>query len=156
MREGIHLAAQPWCATLLDMSTGVTPLRITLPSGTSISGVLRKPESVDSCFVFAHGAGAGMNHQFMSDLASAYGSRGIATLRFQFPFMEEGLKRPDSPAVAQAAIRAACQWAGEQLPGIPLFAGGKSFGGRMTSQAQSEEALEHVRGLIFVGFPLTR
>lgn len=104
--------------------------------------------------MFAHGAGAGMNHPFMSELAVALGELGIATLRFQFPFMESRSKRPDAPAVAQAAVRAAVNTASELLPRIPLFAGGKSFGGRMTSQAQAGAPLDHVRGLIFVGFPL--
>jgi predicted alpha/beta-hydrolase family hydrolase len=136
------------------MSVTVTPLRIAMPSGKSISALLQKPESPRAAFVLAHGAGAGMNHPFMSDLASALGARGIATLRFQFPFMEEGSKRPDSPGIAHASVRAAVKEAAAQLPGISLFAGGKSFGGRMTSQTQAEAPLEGVRGLIFVGFPL--
>lgn len=136
------------------MKAKVTPLRIPLPSGPTISGVLRVPDEPRACFVLAHGAGAGMNHPFMADLANALEARGIATLRFQFPYMEQGGKRPDNPAVAQAAIRAAVQEAVERLPQVPLFAGGKSFGGRMTSQAQAQMPLEQVLGLIFVGFPL--
>ena len=112
------------------------------------------PPGARACYVFAHGAGAGMDHCFMQALASALAARGIASLRFQFPFMEQGSKRPDSPAVAHAAIRAAVAEATRRLPGLPLFAGGKSFGGRMTSQAQALEPLPKVRGLIFVGFPL--
>jgi len=104
--------------------------------------------------VFAHGAGAGMAHPFMSQLAVALGERGVATLRFQFPSMESGSKRPDSPAVAHAAVRAAVNTASELLARVPLFAGGKSFGGRMSSQAQADTPLGRVRGLVFVGFPL--
>jgi len=136
------------------MKAVVTPLRIPLPSGGSISGVLRQPEETTAAFVFAHGAGAGMDHAFMTDLAAALGERKVATLRFQFPYMEQGGKRPDTPAVAHAAIRAAVQEAGSRLPGVPLFAGGKSFGGRMSSQAQAQAPLDGVRGLVFVGFPL--
>jgi predicted alpha/beta-hydrolase family hydrolase len=136
------------------MNPTVTPLRIQLPDGKSISGVLRTPAQASAVYVLAHGAGAGMNHPFMADLASALGERGVATLRYQFPFMEEGGKRPDPPAVAQAAVRAAIAEAAARLPGVPLFAGGKSFGGRMSSQAQALQAIEGVRGLVFVGFPL--
>ena len=136
------------------MKASVTPLRIPLSSGTSISGVLSQPEAPRACFVFAHGAGAGMNHPFMADLSAALAARGIATLRFQFPFMEQGSKRPDSPAVAQQAVRAAVDEACARLPGVALFAGGKSFGGRMTSGAQADAPLAQVRGIIFVGFPL--
>jgi predicted alpha/beta-hydrolase family hydrolase len=136
------------------MKANVTPLRIALPSGPAVSAVLRQPGEPRACFVLAHGAGAGMNHPFMADLATALGERDIATLRFQFPYMEQGSKRPDTPAVAHEAIRAAVDEAATRLAGIPLFAGGKSFGGRMTSQAQADSPLAHVRGLIFVGFPL--
>jgi len=136
------------------VSVAVTPLQIPLPAGGPISGLLLQPEQTHACFVFAHGAGAGMDHPFMADLASAFGERGIATLRFQFPFMEQGSKRPDPPALAQAAVRAAVAEAASRLPGAALFAGGKSFGGRMTSQAQAQQPLPQVRGLIFVGFPL--
>jgi len=131
-----------------------TPLRITLPSGGSVSALLSSPPQPSAVFVFAHGAGAGMDHSFMTALSAALGERGIATLRFQFPYMEQGSKRPDDPATAQAAVRAAVAQANAQLPGVPLFAGGKSFGGRMTSQAQAAQPLEGVRGLVFVGFPL--
>jgi hypothetical protein len=95
-----------------------------------------------------------MEHSFMAAIAAGLAQRGIATLRFNFPFLERGLRRPDSPAVAQSAVRAAVAEAARQLPGVPLFAGGKSFGGRMTSQAQAAESLPGVRGLVFVGFPL--
>jgi uncharacterized protein len=131
-----------------------TPFRISLPSGASISAVLSAPQQPSAVFVFAHGAGAGMDHSFMADMSAALGERGIATLRYQFPYMEQGSKRPDDPATAQAAVRAAVAEALARLPGVPLFAGGKSFGGRMTSQAQAAQPLEGVRGLVFVGFPL--
>jgi uncharacterized protein len=136
------------------MKATVTPLRIGLAAGASISGVLRTPGRPVAAYVFAHGAGAGMNHPFMADLAAALGERDIATLRFQFPYMEQGSKRPDDPATAQAAIRSAVAEAAARLPGVPLYAGGKSFGGRMTSQAQAASPLPGVRGLVFVGFPL--
>lgn len=119
-----------------------------------VSGLLQAPAAPRACFVFAHGAGAGMGHAFMTALADALAARGVATLRFQFPFMEQGSKRPDPPAVAQAAVRAAVEEAARRLPGVPLFAGGKSFGGRMSSQAQAAQPLPGVRGLVFVGFPL--
>jgi predicted alpha/beta-hydrolase family hydrolase len=95
-----------------------------------------------------------MQHAFMQAIATGLATRDIACLRFQFPFMEQRSKRPDPPAVAQAAVRAAVGAAAQSLPGVPLYAGGKSFGGRMSSQAQAAQALPHVRGLVFVGFPL--
>ena len=136
------------------MSNRATPLRIALPSGGSVAAVLLEGEGTDACFVFAHGAGAGMNHPFMDGLATALAGCRIATLRFQFPYMERGSKRTDTPAVAQDAVRAAVAEASARLPGVPLFAGGKSFGGRMTSHAQAQQPMPQVRGLVFVGFPL--
>ena len=102
----------------------------------------------------AHGAGAGMTHPFMTTVANELAERGIATLRYQFPYMEQGSKRPDSPRLAQATVRAAVAEASRLRPELPLFAGGKSFGGRMTSQAQAATPLTGVRGLVFLGFPL--
>ena len=102
----------------------------------------------------AHGAGAGMHHPFMRAAAEGLAERGIATLRYQFPYMQRGSKRPDSPTVAQAAVRSAVAQAAARFDGLPLFAGGKSFGGRMTSQAQAQAPLPGVRGLAFLGFPL--
>ncbi|WP_158746722.1 alpha/beta family hydrolase [Acidisphaera sp. L21] len=102
----------------------------------------------------AHGAGAGITHPFLETVAAALFDRKIATLRYQFPYMEKGSKRPDTPAIAQATVRAAVAEAGRRVPGLPLFAGGKSFGGRMTSQAQAAEPLSKVAGLAFFGFPL--
>lgn len=104
--------------------------------------------------MLAHGAGAGMAHPFMAAVADGLAQRGIATLRYQFPYMEKGSKRPDPPKIAQAAVRAAVAEAARLAPGLPLIAGGKSFGGRMTSQAQAASPLPGVRGLAFLGFPL--
>jgi len=104
--------------------------------------------------VLAHGAGAGMTHPFMTAVSEGLSRRDIATLRYQFPYMERGGRRPDPPALAQRAVRAAVDEAGRILPGFPLLAGGKSFGARMTSQAQSVAPLPGVQGLVFLGFPL--
>jgi predicted alpha/beta-hydrolase family hydrolase len=136
------------------MSTRPTSLAIALPSGATVSGLLQKPAGAKACYVFAHGAGADMNHAFMASMAQGLAERGIASLRFNFPFMEQGSKRPDAPAVAHAAIRAAVAEAARHLPGVPLFAGGKSYGGRMSTQAQAAEPLPGVKGLVLVGFPL--
>ncbi|MBV8801143.1 MAG: dienelactone hydrolase family protein [Alphaproteobacteria bacterium] len=119
-----------------------------------VSGLLVAPAGACACYVLAHGAGVGMRHKFMAETARGLAERGIATLRYQFPYMERGSKRPDSPKVAQAAVRAAAEKARELLPGLPLIAGGKSYGARMTSQARAEAALPGVRGLAFLGFPL--
>ncbi|MES2959053.1 MAG: alpha/beta family hydrolase [Pseudomonadota bacterium] len=129
-------------------------LRIDIDPALSVSALLRVPDDVWAGYVFAHGAGAGMGHSFMASFASGLAERGIATLRYQFAYMEQGSKRPDPPKLAHAAVRAAVARAGQQLSGLPLFAGGKSYGGRMTSQAQAMSPLPGVRGLVFVGFPL--
>ncbi|MBV9985071.1 alpha/beta family hydrolase [Bradyrhizobium sp.] len=129
-------------------------LRIEVGSATSVSALLTRPARPRACFVFAHGAGAGMTHAFMAQVADGLGARDIASLRYQFPYMDKGSKRPDPPAVAQAAVRAAVAEAARQCPGLPLVAGGKSFGARMTSQAQGRTPLACVRGLVFLGFPL--
>ena len=129
-------------------------LQIALPSGGAVSALLDAPADAKACYVFAHGAGAGMQHAFMAAMAQGLAERGIASLRFQFPFMEQGSKRPDTPGVAHEAVRAAVAAAARRLPGVALYAGGKSFGGRMTSQAQAIEPLPGVQGLVFVGFPL--
>jgi predicted alpha/beta-hydrolase family hydrolase len=131
------------------------PKPITISDGTiRVSGLLQAPPRARACYVLAHGAGAGMAHPFMAAVAAGLAERGIATLRWQFPYMEAGAKRPDPPRVAQAAVRAAVAAAAQELPELPLFAGGKSFGGRMTSQAQAAAPLAGVRGLVFLGFPL--
>jgi uncharacterized protein len=119
-----------------------------------VSGLLEAPPRARACYVLAHGAGAGMFHPFMAEVAAGLGERGIATLRYQFPFMERGSKRTDAPGLAHATVRAAVARAVELVPELPLVAGGKSFGGRMTSQAQAAQPLAEVRGIIFVGFPL--
>jgi len=130
-------------------------LKITVDdAGTTVSALLQSPPDARALYVFAHGAGAGMTHAFMAAFASGLAERAIATLRFQFPSMEKGTRRPDPPSIAHAAVRAAVAAAAAAAPGLPLFAGGKSFGGRMTSQAQAAAALPNVRGLVFVGFPL--
>ncbi|HZP67814.1 MAG TPA: alpha/beta family hydrolase [Rudaea sp.] len=136
------------------MTTEAQPLVIAVDAETQVSGLLLAPESARACYVLAHGAGAGMRHPFMAAVAQGLVERGIATLRYQFPYMERGSKRPDAPPLAHATVRAACATAASRMLHIPLFAGGKSFGGRMTSQAQSNMPLPHVRGLVFLGFPL--
>jgi predicted alpha/beta-hydrolase family hydrolase len=136
------------------MSSGPRPLTLSVEGGRSVSGLLELPREARACLVLAHGAGAGMEHPFMASVAAGLGARGVATLRYQFPYMERGAKRPDSPAVAQGTVRAAVTEAARLAPGVPLFAGGKSFGGRMTSQAQAQSRLPEVRGLAFLGFPL--
>ncbi|EJL81253.1 alpha/beta hydrolase superfamily enzyme, predicted hydrolase [Polaromonas sp. CF318] len=136
------------------MSTHPISLAITLPSGGTTSGLLQAPVNAKACYVFAHGAGAGMDHPFMEAIAQGLAERGIASLRFNFPFMEQGSKRPDAPALAHAAIRAAVAEAARHMPGVPLFAGGKSYGGRMSTQAQAAEPLPGVKGIVLLGFPL--
>ena len=116
--------------------------------------LLEAPAEARACYVLAHGAGAGMSHAFLANVAKGLAERGIATLRYNFPYMDKGTKRPDTPKVAHAAVRAAVEEASRRMPGLPLFAGGKSFGGRMTSQAQAIEPLPGVQGLVFLGFPL--
>lgn len=132
----------------------MNPRSVTIPVGgnSSVSGLAQIPPRAFACCVLAHGAGAGMTHPFMAAVADGFQQRDVATLRFQFPYMESGSKRPDRPALAHAAVRSAVTFAGDF--GVPLFAGGKSFGARMTSQAQAEAALPGVRGLVFFGFPL--
>jgi predicted alpha/beta-hydrolase family hydrolase len=130
------------------------PVSIAVNDQTRVSGLLQSPARPRARYVLAHGAGAGMNHSFMAAVADGLANRGVATLRYQFPYMEAGSKRPDSPPLAHATVRAAVAEANRMLPDVPLFAGGKSFGGRMTSQAQAADPLAHVRGLVFLGFPL--
>jgi predicted alpha/beta-hydrolase family hydrolase len=119
-----------------------------------VSGLLLRPDDARALYVFAHGAGVGMNHPSMAANAQGLAERGIASLRFNFPFMEKRTRRPDPPRIAHVAVRAAVGAAGEMAGDLPLFAGGRSYGGRMTSQAQSVAPLPGVRGLAFLGFPL--
>jgi uncharacterized protein len=130
------------------------PVTIAIDHATQVSGLLQKAPQTRACFVLAHGAGAGMTHPFMTAVAGGLAERDVATLRYQFPYMERGGKRPDPPKLAQAAVRAAVAEAQRLLPTVLLVAGGKSFGGRVTSQAQAIEPLPGVRGLAFLGFPL--
>jgi hypothetical protein len=129
-------------------------LRIRVDEQHSVAALALQPSSPAGCYVFAHGAGAGMLHASMESMAQALSEVGIATLRFQFPYMERGSGRPDSPALCHATIRAANAEAARRWPDLPRIAGGRSFGGRMTSQAQAAEPLDGVRGLAFLAFPL--
>ena len=134
-------------------SGGVTELSIDLPHNGQVSALLDWPEDAWSLYVLAHGAGAGMRHRFLESITQALFVRGVATLRYQFPYMEAGARRPDSPGVAEDTVQAAASRAGDLAGGLPVIAGGKSFGGRMTSGAAAR-ALPGVRGLVFLGFPL--
>jgi uncharacterized protein len=130
------------------------PRTIRLPDKSTVSGLWSLPKSAKACLVLAHGAGAGMTHKAMAATADSLADRSIAVLRFNFPYMERGSKRPDNPPIAHAAIRAAVAEGAKLAPDLPLFAGGRSFGGRMTSQAQAEGPLPNVLGLVFFAFPL--
>jgi predicted alpha/beta-hydrolase family hydrolase len=129
-------------------------LSFAVGDSVSVSALLQTPRNAEALLVLAHGAGAGMKHPFMAAMASGLADRGVATLRYQFPYMERGSKRPDPPQLAQAVVRAAVAAAAQAQPELPLFAGGKSFGGRMSSQAQAKAPLNGVRGLVFTGFSL--
>jgi predicted alpha/beta-hydrolase family hydrolase len=129
-------------------------LSITVDPQHTVAARLLLPDSPAACYVLAHGAGAGMDQAFMQACAQGLGELGIATLRFQFPYMQRGASRPDPPPLCHATVRAAVAAAARLAPGLPLFAGGRSFGGRMTSQAQALAPLPQVRGLAFLGFPL--
>jgi uncharacterized protein len=137
-----------------DVASAAEPVSIQVDEITRVSGLMQRPRAARACLVLAHGAGAGMEHPFMVAIARDLATRGIATLRFQFPYMERGGKRPDAPALCHATVRAAVLAAGKLAPALPLIAGGKSFGGRMTSQAQAASPLPGVHGLAFLGFPL--
>jgi predicted alpha/beta-hydrolase family hydrolase len=151
-----HVRVPPALNIPVWVMKAVSPQQLEIavgPAGT-VSALLDRPADARACFVLAHGAGAGMTHPFMVAVASGLAMRGIATLRYQFPYMEKGSRRPDPPGIAQAAVRAAVAEAMRCCPGIRLVAGGKSFGGRMTSQAQAAAPLDGVDGLAFLGFPL--
>jgi predicted alpha/beta-hydrolase family hydrolase len=130
------------------------PMRIQVNETTRVSGLMQRPRGARACLVLAHGAGAGMTHPFMVEIANDLAVRGMATLRYQFPYMERGGKRPNAPPLCHATVRAAVLTAEKLAPKLVLVAGGKSFGGRMTSQAQALSPLPGVRGLAFLGLPL--
>jgi uncharacterized protein len=134
--------------------TPAQELKFAVGSQGNVSALSMRPQDARACYVLAHGAGAGMRHASMEAIAAGLAERGIATLRYQFPYMEKGSKRPDPPALAQATVRAAVAEAAKACAGLPLIAGGKSFGGRMTSQAQAKGPLDGVKGIAFFGFPL--
>jgi uncharacterized protein len=129
-------------------------IRITVDPTHEVSGLWQLPSSARACYVLGPGAGAGMEHVFMAAVASELSDRGIATLRYQFPYMEKRSRRPDPPELCQATVRAACAEAARRAPELAVIGGGKSFGGRMTSQAQAASPLAGVRGIAFLGFPL--
>ena len=132
----------------------MTGLSFTVQNGLRVSARLEKPAAARACYVFAHGAGAGMDHPFMAAAARELAMLGIATLRYQFPYMERDERRPDPPPLCHQTVRAAVLQAALLAPALPLVAGGRSFGGRMTSQAQAIDPLPGVHGLAFLGFPL--
>jgi hypothetical protein len=136
------------------MTVVAQPIRIELGAAEPVSGLWQLPAAANACFVMAHGAGAGMTHPFMASMANELAALAVATLRYQFPYVEHGGKRPDPEAVCHATVRAAVATAAALAPALPQFAGGRSFGGRMTSQAQAAAELAGVRGLVFLGFPL--
>jgi len=130
------------------------PITIPIEGDEPVSGLWQAPTASRACLVLAHGAGAGMTHSAMAAIAGGLAARGVAVLRYQFPYMQKGGKRVDAPRVAHAAVRAAVAEARRRAGELPLFAGGKSFGGRMTSQAQALRPLDGVCGLVFFAFPL--
>jgi uncharacterized protein len=134
--------------------SGAAPVTIVVDDTRTVSGLVWAPPRSRACYLLAHGAGAGMTHPFMQAVAAELAERSIATLRYQFPYMEKRAGRPDPPGLAHATVRAAAAQALHLAPALPLFAGGKSFGGRMTSQTQALSPLPGVCGLIFLGFPL--
>ena len=136
------------------MTISVQELKFAAGGAGHVSALLMRPGAALACYVMAHGAGAGMRNASMEAIAAGLAERGIATLRYQFPYMEKGSKRPDLPPIAHATVRAAVAEAAKTCAGLPLIAGGKSFGGRMTSQTQAKAPLEGVDGLVFFGFPL--
>jgi uncharacterized protein len=136
------------------LATKIKELKLDIERIGTVSAILMQPDNARACYVLAHGAGAGMRQPFMDKVAEGLADRGIATLRFNFPYMEKNQRRPDKPMFAHATIGAAVEEAARLCPGLKLVAGGKSFGGRMTSQAQSKAPLPGVKGLAFLGFPL--
>jgi uncharacterized protein len=141
-------------AIVYGRAMAAEPVTIAVPGSGPVSGLWQAPPAPDACLVLAHGAGAGMSHRTMNATADGLEALGVAILRYQFPYMEKGARRVDPPPVAHAAVRAAVEEARRRAGGAALFAGGRSFGGRMTSQAQAISPLEGVRGLVFFAFPL--
>jgi predicted alpha/beta-hydrolase family hydrolase len=139
---------------MASMTATSRDVTIPIDSSTTVSGLLDLPARTTAVYVLAHGAGAGMRHRFLATVAGALVAREIGVLRYQFPYMERQSRRTDPPALCHATVRAAVAVAAAAAPSVPLFAGGKSFGGRMTSQAQATRPLPGVRGLAFLGFPL--
>ena len=147
--------SRPHAADNAPVSAGSAErLTLEVDETRRVSALLQLPPAATACFVFAHGAGAGMDHPSMTTIAAELTARSIATLRFQFPYMERGSRRPDPPSLCHATVRAAVAEAARLAPTLALIAGGRSFGGRMTSQAQAIEPLPGVKGLAFLGFPL--
>jgi uncharacterized protein len=137
------------------VSAGIAErLTLVIDETCRVSALFQLPPAATACFVLAHGAGAGMEHPSMVAIAVELAARRIATLRFQFPYMERRTRRPDPPSVCHATVRAAVAEAARLAPTLALIAGGRSFGGRMTSQAQAIKPLPGVKGLAFIGFPL--
>lgn len=137
-----------------DTGEGIPIRFFVTPESGEVSALLLRPEEVRWLLVLGHGAGAGMRHPFMERISSELAKRGIATFRYNFPYIEQGDRRPDPASVLLATVRKAVAVAGEAADDLPLLAGGKSMGGRMTSMAAAEESLPRVRGLVFCGFPL--
>lgn len=135
------------------MATKEVRIAVDEKSG-EVTGLLDRPRGAKALYVLAHGAGAGMRHEFMEALVPRLSARGVATLRYQFPYMEKGGRRPDSRKVLLASVRAAVAAGVKLARGLPVYAGGKSMGGRMTSLAASEDPLVGVSGIVFLGFPL--
>lgn len=155
MRSAARKIERAWdCYHAGMVESPVRSVTIAVDAALSVSGLWQCPADPCAAYVFAHGAGAGMQHRFMTQIAAAFAGVGVATLRYQFPYLERGSRRPDPPALCHATVRAAVASAAALAPTLPLFAGGKSFGGRMSSQAQAAAPLEGVQGLIFFGFPL--
>ncbi len=135
-----------WSSRAIEIQVG--------EAGTAVSALVLEPSAADALLVLAHGAGAGMRHPFLEELASRLAERAVATLRFQFPYMERNERRPDPPRLLAATVRSAVAAATRLAPGLPVFAGGKSLGGRMSSRAAADGGLLPARGIVFFGFPL--
>ncbi len=147
---------QTWGAIVYALAHAISAITISVPGQEPVSGLWQAPDDAKACLVLAHGAGAGMSHTGMAAIAGGLEALGVSTLRYQFPYMEKGGKRVDPPALAHKTVRAAGAEARRLGSGLPLFPGGRSFGGRMTSQAQALNPLEGVLGLVFFAFPYTR